>query len=171
MVQYAKEINKLSVATLVSSDSSNNFLVQSFLCESNRMDSSSDESGPTYPLPVVDTLPTFSKERYDQTYQLFRKWMVTKNRASLSQGVLLQFFNELATKKKPSTVWTYYSILKATIRANDNIDIRGYEVLTKFIKCKTTGYSPAKAGVFNAEDIHRFLKEAPDERWLDVKVN
>lgn len=144
------------------------------------MDSCEDEiSGRYTPNELVETVrivareqvPISSKERYEKMYKSFKTWQATKKSANISQSVLMAFFNEMAQKHKPSTLWAYYSMLKTTIRANDGLDIGRYVELLAFLKSKASGYLPVKAGVFSLADIHRFIDNAPDELWLDVKVS
>lgn len=61
-------------------------------------------------------------------------------------------------------------MLKATLAANDNIDIR-YPNLTAFLKRENVGYKPKKSEIFTREEVYRFLLEAADERYLMMKVN
>ncbi|KAG4065838.1 hypothetical protein HA402_012516 [Bradysia odoriphaga] len=119
---------------------------------------------------VRDLVPQSSRERYEKMYNSFKAWQAVNKSANISQTVLLAFFHEMAQKHKPSTLWAYYSMLKTTIRANDNLDIGQYVQLSVFLKSKASGYLPVKAGVFSLADIHKFIDDAPDELWLDVKV-
>lgn len=65
-------------------------------------------------------LPCRSKEKYIATYETFLKWKNSKNAKSFSENVFLAYFNELATKYKPSTLWSVYSMLKSTVRNKNN---------------------------------------------------
>ena len=57
------------------------------------------------------------------------------------------------------------------IKTNNDIDIGTYLKLKQFLKNKSVGYRPKKAAVFPPEAIQRFLNEAPDDQFLDLKVN
>lgn len=143
------------------------------------MDSSSDENSELCtPIELYETaiaatqecLPAKSKAHYNNRYIEFKKWQTKNNTTSISQTVLLAFFHEMAQKHKPTTLWAYYSMLKCTIKINDNIDIGSYLQVTAYLKSKASGYTPVKAKIFSEEEIQKFIDNAPDESWLDVKV-
>lgn len=125
----------------------------------------------TAQVAASELIPKSSRDRYEKMYKSFKGWQATNKSAGISQTVLLTFFHEMALKHKPSTLWAYYSMLKTTIKANDRLDIGRYDQLSAFLKSKATGYLPIKASVFSLADIHRFIDNAPDELWLDVKVS
>lgn len=108
--------------------------------------------------------------KYNSTYVHFKKWMKTNGVLSVAEKVLLDFFTEIEQKSKPSTLWAYYSMLKTTLKSKDNIDISTWTTLTDYLKLKNIGYKPAKAKVFTKEEIDKFIDEAPDDYWLDIKV-
>jgi hypothetical protein len=66
-------------------------------------------------------------------------------------------------------MWTKFSMLKATLKVHRNIDISKYSKLIVFLKSKSRTYKP-KAKILESEHIKQFLKEAPDEKYLMVKV-
>lgn len=115
-------------------------------------------------------LPSVSKVKYNKAYQHFQKWKKTKRANSLTPKVLLDYFTELAVRSKPSTLWVTYSMLKATLKFNDDVDIGTYTRVLEFLKEQNVGYKPTKVPVFTDEQIEKFINEAPDEQWLDVKV-
>lgn len=120
---------------------------------------------------TVQDLPYNSKDKYNRAYDHFQKWRKSNGVTTVSQNVLMDYFTDLAEKSKPSTLMVFHSMLKATLRSNDNIDISSYSKLYDFLKRKHVGYKPDKSKLFTDEDIERFITEAPDEDWLDVKVN
>ncbi|CAH1366188.1 unnamed protein product, partial [Tenebrio molitor] len=67
-------------------------------------------------------------------------------------------------------MWTKFSMLKATLKVHRNIDISKYSKLIVFLKSKSRTYKPKKAKILESEHIKQFLKEAPDEKYLMVKV-
>ncbi|CAH1967165.1 unnamed protein product [Acanthoscelides obtectus] len=115
-------------------------------------------------------LPTKSKKLYLNIYYEFVKWCDFKSVKEYEEDVFLAFFEEKAEKRKPSSLWAYFSMLKATILLNHNIDIGKYSKLVKYLKDKNDGYKPTKSRVLNREDINRFIKEAPDDLYLMIKV-
>ncbi|XP_037024949.1 uncharacterized protein LOC119066532 [Bradysia coprophila] len=108
--------------------------------------------------------------KYSKVYEDFQKWNETNGATPVTEDVLMKYFTELAVKSKPTTLWVYQSMLKSTLRINDNIDISNYSTLINFLRGKNAGYKPVKATVFTEEEMNKFINEAPDEQWLDVKV-
>lgn len=72
---------------------------------------------------VAKLLPQKSRLIYEKEYTCFQRWKMAKKINSLSETVLLAYFSEKAKKVKPSTLWSYYSMLKSTILVNENCDI------------------------------------------------
>lgn len=141
------------------------------------MESSSDEFALTPPDIIQEAkvasdglLPTKSREKYLNTYEAFIKWKINKYAMSFSENVLMAYFNEMASKYKPSTLWSMYSMLKTTIKAKDNIDISRYAKLTAFLKRKSDGFKSKKSKILSASDVRRFINEAPDSKYLATKV-
>ncbi|XP_037048476.1 uncharacterized protein LOC119082925 [Bradysia coprophila] len=73
-------------------------------------------------------------------------------------------------KYKPTSLWAFHSMLKSTLRAYDNVDIGKFCQVTAFLKTKSSGYKVVKAKVFAESYILKFIDEAEDLTWLDVKV-
>lgn len=117
-----------------------------------------------------DFIPALSKDKYNKTYEDLREWMKRKRVTTITENMLIDYFTELAENKKPSTLSVFHSMIKATLKSNDNIDISSYSALFEFIKRKNVGFKPAKAKLFTDEEIEKFINEAPDDDWLDVKV-
>jgi len=116
------------------------------------------------------TLPDKSKKRYADMYKKFEEWRTQENVQQLSEEVLLTYFEELAKKNCPTTLWAIYSMLKSTIKHHHNIDISRYSELINFVKQRNKGYRPVKTNVFTDEQVAKFLSEAPDEEYLVHKV-
>lgn len=116
-------------------------------------------------------LPVVSQSKYNRVYQLFQKWNKSQGWCTVTENLLIKYFEELATKCKPTSLFAIYSMLKATLRINDDINIGTYNKLLDFLKDKNAGYQPVRAKVFTEEEIEKFINEAPDDRWLDVKVS
>ena len=62
-------------------------------------------------------------------------------------------------------------MLRVTIKLNHNIDIANYGKLKSILKAEGLGFVPKKSETFSAADIEKFLNTAPDEKYLDTKVN
>lgn len=115
-------------------------------------------------------IPEVSKEKYLTAYNMFMKWCKKQKADSYSENVLLAYFGELATKFKATTLWTVYSMLRATLNISNNLDISKYERLRIFLKKNSDGYKPKKSKMFSTEEINDFLRNAPDSKYLLTKV-
>ncbi|KAJ8912994.1 hypothetical protein NQ315_002871, partial [Exocentrus adspersus] len=100
----------------------------------------------------------------------FIYYCTEKNLKSYSENVLLVYFGELSKKMKSSTLWSVYSMLRATLNIYNKVDIGTYFKLRAFLKRQSDGYRAKKSRVLEREDIHKFLVEAPDDTYLSTKV-
>lgn len=78
-------------------------------------------------------------------------------------------FIDLTETYKPSSLWSFFSMLKLTVQQHNNINI-DYPRLNSFLKKYKTGFVQKKSLIFDPEDVRRFLDEAPDSMYLHVKV-
>lgn len=120
---------------------------------------------------TVPTLPDKSLARYVTTYEKFMQWRKSQNTISFDEEVLLAYFCDSAKSMKPSTLWCIYSMLKATISSNHNVNIGQYVRLKSFLKKNTAGFESTIPKVLTVEEIKKFLVKAPDAKYLGVKVN
>lgn len=116
-------------------------------------------------------LPTTSREKYEIAYSNFMDWRMQAKVNSFSESTLLVYFEELSRKLKPSTLWSQYSMLKSTIIIKNCVDISKYVKLRAFLKRKSEKYVPKQSKTLTPEEIQQFLKDAPDEKYLLVKVS
>lgn len=119
---------------------------------------------------ISNLLPAKSKGQYEKTYTQFREWCVKKNVVKVSESVLLAYLEEKSTKMKPPTLWSIFSMLKATLSIKENIDVRKFSKVVPYLKNKAVGYRGKKSRVLTREDITKFIKEADDETNLLNKV-
>ncbi|XP_011695514.1 PREDICTED: fatty acid synthase-like [Wasmannia auropunctata] len=119
---------------------------------------------------LAKLIPQKSKKYYNQAYQAYQTWLKSKNKINTDENVLLAYMAILATKNKPSTLWSTYSKLKTMLKLNDGIDITSFTALTQFLKSKNKGYKPKKSSVFTNEQVKKFLMEAPNNEFLAAKV-
>lgn len=119
----------------------------------------------------VSTLPEKSKERYLKVYAALEEWMKQKNVRRVSEPVLLVYFKELSEKYKASTMWCTYSMLRAMISLKHNIRINDYPKLQALLKNSSKGYRPKKSMILTHDQIGEFLKNAPDDKYLAIKVS
>lgn len=119
---------------------------------------------------TLNLLPQKSKELYLKEYETFKEWRLKNGVQSFSEKVLLVYFDEKSKQFKPSTLWSTYSKLKATLSINQDIDISKYVKLIAFLKHQSVGYKPKKSRTFSREEITKFILEAPDDKYLMNKV-
>lgn len=116
-------------------------------------------------------IPETSKSIYNKTYATFNEWRLRKNANSFSENVLLAYFTELSAKYKPSSLWSFYSIIKSMLRINHDVDLEKYGKLRAFLKRKSEGFQAKKSSTLTSEEIRKFIDKAPDEAFLLHKVN
>lgn len=116
-------------------------------------------------------LPARSQERYLYTYKNFIQWCEEKSLRTYTERVLLTYFLKLGEKMKSSTLWSRFSMLRATLKIKNGIEIGNYSELIALLKRKSEGYKPKKSEVLTKEEIDKFINNAPDTKYLMVKVN
>lgn len=116
-------------------------------------------------------LPEKSKKRYYKALSCFENWCTTNNVVAITEDILMAYFYQLSKKFKPSSLWAYYSMLKGTLKVKMGVDISSYNQLSAFLKQNGKGHKPKTSKVFTEEEMKRFIVEACDEAWLDVKVS
>ncbi|KAF7998536.1 hypothetical protein HCN44_010944 [Aphidius gifuensis] len=117
-------------------------------------------------------LPEKSKELYIQKYNEFIAWMKSRKINSMSEDVLMVYFNHLVvdTNIAPSTAWTRWSMIKSILQQYHNVDIGNYNKLKAFVKRYQKGYKPKKSEIFTAEDMKNFCEKADDRQHLADKI-
>lgn len=120
----------------------------------------------------VSSLPAKSADCYILVYNTYKKWL-TEHQNSLSsshENNLLVYFKQLQEKLKPPTLWSIWSMLRKTLYAKDNLDIKPFQNLRYFIKNNAKNYRPRKAFTFRWENVNKFMTEASDFTFLAAKV-
>ena len=84
----------------------------------------------------------------------------------MSENVFLAYFGELASKFKPSSLWSIYSLLRTVLSIRNDTNIANYQKLKSFLKRQSDGFKSKKSKILTAEDINKFIKEAPDYKYL-----
>jgi len=64
-----------------------------------------------------------------------------------------------------------YSMLRSTIQEKHNINIHNYAQVIQFLKKNSKSYEVKKAKILTSEQCQQFIKEAPDDKYLAIKVN
>lgn len=119
----------------------------------------------------LQLLPEKSRVKYVKAFDLFNEWRHKKGAKTFSETVLLSYFLELANSKKPSTLWSTFSMLKSTLKVKKNVHIENYPKLMAFLKKTSAGHKPKKSKILTASDVERFLNDAPDVDYLAAKVS
>lgn len=120
---------------------------------------------------TLDLLPEKSRQQYDIAYNGFIEWsQLKKVEGKFSESVFLVYFEEKSKLWKSSTLWSKFSMIKAELKIKENVDISKYHKLVAFLKRKSVGYRPKKSKILTREQIDRFLNEAPDTKYLMIKV-
>ncbi|KAJ3662712.1 hypothetical protein Zmor_007046 [Zophobas morio] len=115
-------------------------------------------------------LPLKSKNAYEKVYVSFQDWK-NKNRINeVTEDVILAFLDMRSQKLSPCSLWPRYSMLKATLKAKENIDIEKFGAVVSYIKKLNVGYRGKKSNVLTREEIKTFLQEADDGEYLFEKV-
>ena len=119
-----------------------------------------------------ETYPKKSSDRYLLVYNTYKKWQEENKNclSTLEENNLIVYFKGLKAKLKPPTLWSIWSMLKKTLSVNENININNFLNLKSLIKANSKGYKPRKAFVLRWEKIVKFMKEAPNDSFLAMKV-
>lgn len=107
---------------------------------------------------VSSLLPDKSKNKYEKFYKRFSEWCESKKiKNEAKEKVLLAFFEELAKNYKSSSLWAFYSMLRATISMKQNVDISKFNNLVAFLKKQSSGYKPKKIKNINKTGCYKIL--------------
>lgn len=118
-----------------------------------------------------ELLPKKSRKLYEQQYEAFQKWCRVQNVEKPTENALLVYFDEKAKVVCASTLWAHYSMLKSVINIRENIDISKFPKLLAFLKRKNEGFKPKKSNILTIDQVDQFLREAPDDKYLVMKVS
>ncbi|KAL7286454.1 hypothetical protein TKK_0019400 [Trichogramma kaykai] len=138
------------------------------------MSSESETDSDDIPAEILETaneiclnlLPEKSRRQYTAAYNEFKSWRSEKKITSFDEKVILVYFNEIAEKFAPSTLWARYSMLKATLYAYDSVEIGSYKNVISFLKRKNKHYKRKKSKILTSIEVTRFCREAEDEKFL-----
>ncbi|XP_074115595.1 uncharacterized protein LOC141538145 isoform X3 [Cotesia typhae] len=120
--------------------------------------------------PGQHIIPEYSREKYFRAYEVFKEWQMKHGHDEVTEAVMMEFFEELNETKKPSTLWSQYSMLKSTFNLKEDLDISQFKKLRAYLKKQGTGFRNAKSKVLTAANIHDFLIKASDYDFLAEKV-
>lgn len=106
----------------------------------------------------LNLLPNKSRTVYELTYSKFMEYRQKKNVGSFSENVLIAYFSDLSKKMKPSTLWSTYSMLKATLNVKNNIDLAKYLKLRAFLKRQSDGFHAKNPEFFKEKKLRNFYR-------------
>ena len=115
-------------------------------------------------------IPEKSKRRYELAYEKFMKWVNDKKTNVNEKTLLAYFVRRGEILKSPGSLWSEFSMLKTMINLELSINIGRYYKLVSFLKRKNVGFVPKKSKVFLFEEINKFMVEAPNDKYLMLKV-
>lgn len=118
----------------------------------------------------LNLLPDKSKIHYEKEYRQFCEWRNKVHVQGAEETVLLAYFAKLSEEYSASSLWPKYSMLRATLELKERVEIDKYGALIRFIKKKNVGYKAKKSKVFTREQVNEFVRSAPDEEFLMMKV-
>lgn len=115
-------------------------------------------------------IPQKSRSLYEREYVKLMKWSEENSVIRISENVLLAYFEHLNKTYKCSTLWKTYSMLRSMLNIRQSIDISKFARLQCLLKTFSKEYKPKKSKVLDFEQIDKFLKEALNDTYLDIKV-
>lgn len=118
-----------------------------------------------------DILPSTWPQTYKCAYEAFAKWKRIHKISLSTQSIVIAYFMELRRKCQPSSLWPTYSMLKSTLKVKEKIDLDQYHTLKAFLNITSKSFKAKRTNVFSAENIAKFLNEAPDYVFLATKVS
>lgn len=119
----------------------------------------------------LELLPKKSIAIYEHKYNLFMEWCRKNKITNYSENVMLAYFSDKLKGFKASTLWSIFSMLKSTLKIKHSVNIENYHKLIAFLKQKSKNHKPKKSGIFNKHEFIQFILEAPDAKFLMIKVS
>lgn len=116
-------------------------------------------------------LPAKSREIYEKNYAQFENWRKENKITTLSENILLAYFELRRQKYKSSSLWCLYSQLRSCINIHTSVDISKYHKLQAFLKRCHEGYTPKKSKILEEQEINKFITEADDKIYMAIKVS
>lgn len=120
--------------------------------------------------PAASTLKIKSHHIYAAAYKRFNEWCASQGVEHITEDVCLAYFTESAKIKKPTSLLAEFSMINQLLMAEKNISIKNFSKLAVFLKQLSSGYKAKRSKAFSIAQILKFLNEAPDEKYLMLKV-
>lgn len=118
---------------------------------------------------INQIMPQASKGAYEKSYKRFKNWCAPRN-AEINEKSLLAYFHTELKQYAASTKWSHFSMLKACINRDYNIDMKSYTSLLAYLKRVAEGFVAKKSDILSKAQIIEFLRTTDDENYLLLKV-
>lgn len=117
---------------------------------------------------VMDTSENEIKTEYEASYKTFLDWQHHQNISSFSEDTLLYYFKDFSQKHTSSlSLYRKYYTLKYALFKKHNFDLRNCTKIRAFLRSQLERNQEKS---FSAEEINKFITEAPDNEYLATKV-
>lgn len=106
----------------------------------------------------------------EKEYKRFFDWCTQNNLKNITENNLIDYFEFLGGQS--NKLWTIYSMLRTMLKTQRNIDITKFAKLKIVLKrLSSDGYGTTKSKTLETFDIYRFIADAPDDKYLAMKVS
>ncbi|KAJ8667940.1 hypothetical protein QAD02_009603 [Eretmocerus hayati] len=120
-----------------------------------------------------NTLPAESRRVYELTYAHFMSWLHDNKSPPISERLLIAYFQELSHVFSLPILWSRWSMISTLLQhgqfSESEARIDNLPNLKQFLKNFHLTFK-TKNAVFKCEDIEKFLREADDLIYLEMKV-
>lgn len=135
-----------------------------------------DDTGLSGISAVQQSIPSDELNGYDE----FMNWRKTWNINSFTEEVFIEFFREVTETLGPKTHQRIFTTLRKGMKYFHNVNIIKLPSLMDFL-VRNESIAPKKRKIFceqkraklslSADQISKFLTEAPDAEYLAIKVS
>lgn len=120
---------------------------------------------------TLELLPKKSRQQYEIAYNNFIDWCKWKKvEGNYDELVFLAYLEEKSKIWNASSLWSKFSMIKSSLLIKNGVDASKYYKVIAFLKRKKEGYRPRKSKVLTFEQVEKFIMEAPDDKFLAIKV-
>lgn len=111
-----------------------------------------------------------SKNLYKLIYRRFISWCTSREIDTPTESDCLAYFIERSNSIKPNSLYAEYSMINASLVVEKGVDLKQFASLSEFMKRQSAGYQSKSYKVFTRKQIMEFVTNAPDEKYLMMKV-
>lgn len=120
---------------------------------------------------LENLLPKKSRHIYKKEYNQFLTWCQENSIVTVTENIMIAYFDKESQVKKVSSLWSKYSMLRCCLNIYKNTDISKFCKLIAYLKRLSEGYEPKKSKILEIDHINRFIIEADDKIYLAMKVS